>query len=217
MHMLKKLALGFAGLMAAGSPASAAVIINFTGSTAIPGSNDFQSDLNGLGLNQLASGAGTSILLDADSMISFELLGTESSLDDTFSAPGVSYTEMTTLLNSFATPIALGSSMLSAGDLAGLLMFSASAGGSATIGDPGFGIFIGPDFISGGTTSVFYLGYDDRVTNQDDDFDDFVVRATVTPLSAVPEAGTWAMMLLGFGLAGLGLRRRSGRTLPQLA
>jgi hypothetical protein len=31
---------------------------------------------------------------------------------------------------------------------------------------------------------------------------------TPTPFSAVPEPGTWAMMLLGFGMIGLTLRRR---------
>ena len=39
---------------------------------------------------------------------------------------------------------------------------------------------------------------------------------TGTP-GAVPEPGTWAMMLLGFGMIGFGLRRRSGSELLQLA
>jgi hypothetical protein len=36
-------------------------------------------------------------------------------------------------------------------------------------------------------------------------------------LVAVPEPSTWAMMLLGFGAAGVALRRRRKTTLVQLA
>ena len=36
---------------------------------------------------------------------------------------------------------------------------------------------------------------------------------TITPSSAVPEPATWAMMLFGFGLVGIGLRRRPGKSL----
>ena len=39
---------------------------------------------------------------------------------------------------------------------------------------------------------------------------------TVTPTPAVPEPATWAMMILGFGVVGYSLRRRSA-ALPQVA
>jgi hypothetical protein len=35
--------------------------------------------------------------------------------------------------------------------------------------------------------------------------------------AAVPEPGTWALMLLGFGCIGWRLRRRNRRSIPQLA
>ncbi|MBL0000449.1 MAG: PEP-CTERM sorting domain-containing protein [Sphingomonadales bacterium] len=38
---------------------------------------------------------------------------------------------------------------------------------------------------------------------------DFRCRFCTGPGSAVPEPATWAMMLLGFGFAGMMLRRRS--------
>jgi hypothetical protein len=40
---------------------------------------------------------------------------------------------------------------------------------------------------------------------------------TFAPARAVPEAATWAMMLLGFAGMGLALRRRSNLVLAQLA
>ena len=216
MHILSKAALGLMGLLGTSYPANAAVIINFGSADPISVENDFTSELNGLGLTQLAT-TGASLMLDADSMISFDLLGSESGFDDTFNAPGISYTEMTTLLNSFAFPIALGSGVFTAGDLAGLLTFTSSGGADATVGDRGFGIFLGPNTVSGDAASVFYFGYDDQISNQDDDFDDFIVRATVTPLAAVPEPGSWAMMLLGFGSLGIALRRKRRSALTQLA
>jgi hypothetical protein len=216
MHVLSKAALGFLGLLGSSYPANAAVVVNFGSTNAISANNDFQSELNGLGLTQLAT-TGASLMLDADSMITFDLLGSESGFDDTFNAPSISYTEMTLLLNSFASPIGLGSGVFTAGDLAGLLTFTSSGGATATVGDRGFGIFLGPNALSGDASSVFYFGYDDQITNQDDDFDDFIVRATVTPLAAVPEPGTWAMMLIGFAGVGFALRRKQRPAGTQLA
>jgi hypothetical protein len=43
------------------------------------------------------------------------------------------------------------------------------------------------------------------------------VRVQTSVAAAVPEPGTWALMLLGFGGVGVTLRRRRSRTLPQFA
>lgn len=43
------------------------------------------------------------------------------------------------------------------------------------------------------------------------------VRVQTSVAAAVPEPGTWALMLLGFGGVGVSLRRRRSRTLPQFA
>ncbi|HEV2044253.1 MAG TPA: PEPxxWA-CTERM sorting domain-containing protein [Sphingomicrobium sp.] len=52
--------------------------------------------------------------------------------------------------------------------------------------------------------------------NLDANDDGFKLRA-ITVTTAVPEPATWAMMLVGFGLAGASLRRRNRRPAPCLA
>jgi hypothetical protein len=214
MRVATKALLAAVGSIAVANPASAAVIIGFDTPSTIPDSNDFTADLNGLGLTQLAT-SGISLVLDEDSTITFDVLGSESGFNDSFSAAGLTYTEFTSLLNSFGSPIPIGSATFTAGNLAG--SFSSSGGRTATLGEIGLGLFLGPDAVSGDSTSVFYLGFDDQNTDQDGDFDDLIVRATVSPVLAVPEATTWAMALLGFGVAGFAIRRGRRQVLAQLA
>jgi hypothetical protein len=63
----------------------------------------------------------------------------------------------------------------------------------------------------GGDTAV--IAFDDNGST-DADYDDFVVRISVSnggTITAVPEASTWAMMILGFmGVGFLAYRRREG-------
>ncbi len=191
------------------SYAAADVTINFATTTAIPGSNDFQGSLAALGLTRYAS-TGASLFLNGPATIMFEFLGSESGFNDTFSTSGgLTQTENSSYTNFFSAPLVIGAQSFSFGSLAGLLNFSSSGGIPATVGDNGFGIFLDPSLMSGSPVTTFYFGYDDEFTNQDDDYDDFVVRATV--LSAVPEPSTWAMMFGGFALLGLSLRRRQTR------
>ena len=205
---MRKLALGLVGATAlafASTSATAAEVTITVGDLGpVPDNNDFQGDLALLGLTQLAT-TGTAISLDEMSVITFELLGTESGFDDRFDAAGVSFTETGGTLNLFGSPQLLGSDTF----LAGLLSahFS-SEGDSGDVGTENFAVFLdalaktGDEII----TNVFYLGFDDQITGDDDDYDDLIIRATVSP--AVPEPATWAMMFLGFGAVGFALRRR---------
>jgi hypothetical protein len=211
---MKTLIAGLAGFAAitAAAPADATVQVNFGGTTTIPGNNDFQGQLNGLGLTGIAA-TGASLILSSNSTITFELLGTESGFSDRFatlSTPNLSYTENTTFQNDFNSPISIGSAFFSAGSLAGLLNFSAVGGTPATVGQAGFGIFVPQGTVSGQSLSTFYFAYDDQATNPDRDYDDMIIRAVVHP--AVPEPATWAMMLVGFGGMGVALRRRRRQT-----
>ena len=212
---MKKQLAALAVVSAISVPASAqaAAIIEFDAATEIATNNDFRTQLNALGLTRFAT-LGSSIVLDAGTTIQFEFLGTESGFSDTFftgTTPALSFTETTALQNSFLTPILLGTAVFDAGSLFDLLNFSSSGGAAATVGQDGFGIFLGPDQLSGTFVETFYLGYDDQVTGQDDDHDDLIIRASLLSprvTSAVPEPAIWAMLLTGFGLAGAGMRRR---------
>ena len=211
---MRKSVLGLMGAaaLALTSNANAQSVSITPGATApISNLNDFQSQLNGLGLDSITT-SGAVLNLSADAVLFFELLGSESGYSDTFTAGGVTFTE-----NSAFTPwgaIPLGFQSFGAGSLAGDLLFSSTGGVNATVGDDGFGIFWGPN-TNFGSTNTFYIGYDDQITGQDDNHDDLVLRVTVLP--AVPEPATWAMMLLGFGAVGFAMRRRRAPVLAQAA
>ena len=212
---MRKLVLGLAGAAAlafGSTQASASAIITFGATNPVPGNNDFQGDLAGLGLT-LFTTDGATITLTENSVLTFEFFGSESGFNDTIQAGAINFTEMTNF-----TPWGaqlLGADSFLAGSLAGLINFSSTGGADATVGDDGFGIFLGANAVSGLSTNVFWLGYDDQITNVDDNHDDMIIRVTVSP--AVPEPATWAMMLLGFGAAGFVLRRRRAPLLAQAA
>jgi hypothetical protein len=239
---MKKLIAGLAGVcaLALASSANAAADITVGDTFAIPApvsgslvGNEFQPGLAGAGLSQYTN-TGASISLTGGSILTFEFLGSESGFDDTFTAvgsamtgafplsgfscAGSSCTEVSGFEDHFASSVAMGSGIYGAGTLAGLLGFTSNSGVAAEIGDVGFGIFLPRGYTMGDvySTDVFYLGYDDFGGGPDDNHDDFVVRVTVTP--AVPEPGTWAMMLLGFGAMGVAVRRsRKSKAIAQLA
>ncbi|MBK7284313.1 MAG: hypothetical protein IPI83_08035 [Sphingomonadales bacterium] len=73
--------------------AAANVTINFSGTTAVPANNDFQSQLSGLGLDVYAA-LGASLIANGPVSLTFEFLGSESGYSDTFSTgSGLTYTE----------------------------------------------------------------------------------------------------------------------------
>jgi PEP-CTERM motif len=184
--------------------AAPTVAVNFPSSLAVPGNNDFITQLAGLGFTRYAS-TGASLVLSEAATITYYFLGSESGFSDTFTAGTVSLTETSSFENHFGSPILIGSQTYAAGSLAGLLRFTSSGGVTANIGHDGFGIFLKPGWTSGQSVTELYLGYDDQINNADDNHDDFIVRAVI---SAVPEPGTWAMLLSGFVLVGSLLRRR---------
>lgn len=69
---------------------------------------------------------------------------------------------------------------------------------------------IGTNKSVNGKTFDFVLGYNDSAGAASlGDWDDFVIGVKFTPVSAVPEPETYAMMLAGLGLIGTIARRRN--------
>jgi hypothetical protein len=218
---MKKLIAGLAGVCALALASSATAATITAGAIYdVPSNNNFESELNALGLVNFTS-TGATITLDNSTTFLFEFLGSESGFNDAFHGGSVTGLEggntgtNTSFEDHFGSPIVLGTDTFAAGSLTGLLSFSSNLGIPATIGQMGFGIFL-PDSIGpGGTynTNVFYIGYNDDGDGIDDNHDDYIVRVT-----AVPEPGTWAMMLLGFGAMGVAVRRsRKSKAIAQLA
>lgn len=201
--------------MAAAVPAAAVTFNVGIGSPvlSIPGNNDFQSNLNGVGLYSYTASNAT-VSLSGKATLTFEFMGSESGFSDTFKAGGggITVTE-----NSSFTPwgaVNVGTLNYNAGAISDWLFTSSAGAQNKGIGTQEFGIFLPAGLSAGGTYSsnVLYLGFDDQISNIDDNHDDIIIRVTADDFGGqggVPEPATWAMLVAGFGLVGAVHRRRS--------
>ena len=103
--------------------------------------------------------------------------------------------------------------------LTGLDQFGAAFNQTFTTHLSGQNQPVGTNWIVGTATNGEVITSVSFVTPQGTGFSDFrqlrVDLAAVTP--PIPEPGTWAMMLMGFGAVGFAMRRRLRTSLPQLA
>lgn len=204
-QIMGKIGLALAATCAAVAavPVQAAqFVVTFPSATAIQSNNDFQSNLAGEGLYWFAS-TGATLSLSGAGKVTFEYMASESGFFDSFTAGSVSGVET----NNGWGAVLLGSAWFSGGAVTDW-EFTSDQGLAAKVGDVGFGIFL--PMLQQLTSSpykskVLYFGYDDQVSNPDDNHDDFIIRASIT---AVPEPATWAMLITGFGLVGMAARRR---------
>ena len=215
--MLRKVLLSVAALSLAG-PAAAATFTITAGATAIiPGSNDFKSQLNGLGYTDYTyTGATLNVAAAVGEFwgIEFYYYGNENGATATFTGGTAtkSYVGGPTSVGAVWTAgngqqlagMLTGVGAMSLTNIAALSFATASAGGQgAKVGDYGFALFTGANKRMSGINTIWF-GYDDNKLI-DDNHDDGVFRAVI---SAVPEASTWGMMIGGMGIAGVALRRR---------
>ena len=183
------------------SPASAALFVNGIGSTtAISSANNFAADLDtNYGLT-LQTNNISGLSLSAPARITFYALASESGYTDSFSSNGVNGTETN---SGFDTTRVLGTAIFSSGALTDI-KFTSNVGVDGVPGGAQFAVFLPTGFADSAFSSDWVVfGYDDTLGG-DNDFDDFIVGAQI---SAIPEAHIWALMITGFGLVGLQLRR----------
>lgn len=209
-----------AAALSLGSPVVAhagTFVVNYTGTTLIsavaPDRNDFASNLNAAGLFSYSDNA--TITLPFGGAVSYDYMGSESGLRDCFtSGVIVNFCESNKMVWG---PTSMGPTQLfGSGALAA--KFFISGGVDRLPGSPQFGVFL-PGRAASTASGVFksnvlYFGFNDLEGGSDDNHDDFIVRATIT---AVPEPGTWAMLLSGFALVGSLLRRRQRNGVSVLA
>ena len=216
---MRKFTLAAAAL-SLGSPIAAnaaTFVVNYTGTTIIsavaPDRNDFTGNLNAVGLFSYSDSA--FITLPSTGAVKYEYMGSESGLRDCFtSGIIVNFCETNKLAWG---PVSMGPTQIfAAGALAA--KFFISGGIDRLPGSPQFGVFLpGKRATTGAgvyTSNVLYFGFNDLEGGSDDNHDDFIVRATI---SAVPEPGTWAMLISGFALVGSLLRRRQRNGISVLA
>ena len=73
--------------------------------------------------------------------------------------------------------------------------------------------------VTGGVTGFYEINANNLTsfTTHWGDLSNAVLYRSAVPVGGVPEPATWAMMLLGFGVVGAGLRRRGHDTQMQVA
>ena len=212
--------LGGVALALAALPATAnaAFIVNYmTGQPVVappaPSGNDFYQGLALNGITRFAS-IGALLVIDSPGRIKFEFFGNDALLANKFTAGPLSFSTATAFVNNFTvgpgasgTPQDLGTFNFTPANF-NPTFFTNGAGPAITPGSPLFGIGLpdgAPDSNGVLFTNEVWLMFDDLAGNPDDNHDDLLIRATF----AVPEPGTWMMMILGFGVIGLVMRRRS--------
>lgn len=199
-----------AGAIALSASLSANAAFVFSGGSVQPlpiAKNDFNSDLQGAGFNQMTTGA--QLKVDMDGSVTFYYIAAESGFTNSFNSGSSSITENNDNFNwdgwdSFTINVA-------AGDVLDFSFSSATASALTPV-DNGAGTNLeGLGIMTGDNMSELVLAYNDNPrtsgTGMDADYDDMLVRAEFSGSSAVPvPAAVW---LFGSGLAGLiGFARR---------
>jgi hypothetical protein len=162
-------------------------------------------DASGFAPNSFTSGLFATVLVSGPATVTYEYVGSESGYNTSLFA---SFFSGTGLVTENAGSRAVGT--VNAG---GLLDFSFRDGTGSSLhnslgasftgaSNPSF-LILGSNVATSGQTS-YLLGYNDSFRG-DADFDDIVVKVSVSP---IPEPSTYALMLAGLAAVGFVARRR---------
>jgi len=214
--MTKKLLLAAAAMVAFAMPAHASFLVNGSGVTAIDSGNDFKNDLaNTWNLTSQATNYSITVT-EAPVNISIFYAGSESALTNWLTvgtSTGTSnFPEADQAWSTADGRLLITYKQSTTGALGNISFYSGEPDGTVgnQLGAGNVAIFLPANLFSdqagnfGYTSNSLFFGFNDSGSG-DSDFDDFVIRMTS---SAIPEPATWAMMITGFGLVGVALRRR---------
>jgi hypothetical protein len=189
--------------------ANAAFVISAGGSTeSLPvDKNDFNTDLNGKGFNQMTTGAQLSV--DMDGSVTFYYIAAESAYTNSFnSGSSNSMTENNDSFNwdgwdSFSINV-------TAGEVLNFSFTSDNASALTPVDNASGSNLSGLGIMTSTAIPELVLAYNDNVETSgpwtDSDYDDMMVRAQFIPTAVPLPAAVW---LFGSGLIGLiGMARR---------
>jgi len=208
MGKTKSVLLAAVAAAAFAMPASATLVVDLGASTPtdIAGiGNDFETQLGALNLTQYAAGYQSISVTNAPVSISVYRVGSESGLANFVNIDSLPYGESSPEKVWNLDDILISFTQGADGALGGSISFS-NASDSSPLVSSNVALFLDPSLISNNNYSGndLFFGFNDS-GSPDGDFDDYVIRITSAP---VPEPATWAMMMVGLGLVGAGLRRR---------
>jgi len=197
-------------------PAGASFVVSGGSVQSLPiTGNDFNAELISLGFSQM--NAGGQLRVSQDGFIDFYYVGAESGFNNTFTAQGNALSGnnkgfLTEHNEAFDFSGYAGFTIaVSANDILNFSFTSDNATALTPVENlgntnlQGLGIYFDPS--QSGSLQQVLLGYDDQTINDDNDFEDMLVRADFRPASAVPLPAT--IWLFGGGLLGLiGIARR---------
>ncbi len=208
------LALGVA------STANAAFVVNGGSTQGLPiVDNSFNTEITGLGFDQMVSGGQLSV--SQDGFIDFFYIGAESGFNNSFNAESSALSGnnkgfLTEHNEAFNFSGYAGFTLsVSANDIVNFNFTSDNAQALTPVDNfsasnlEGLGIYSNSQ--SGSLTQIL-LGYDDQIFNDDNDFEDMLVRAEFRPAQTTPVPLPAAVWLFGGGLTALaGFVRRPSR------
>jgi len=197
-------------------PSQAAFVIQGGSTQNLPiAANAFNTELITLGFSQM--NAGGQLRVNQDGFIDFYYVGAESAFNNTFTARGNALSGnnkgfLTEHNEAFDFSGYAGFTIaVSVNDILNFSFTSDDATALTPVDNlsntnlKGLGIYFDPS--QSGSLQQVVLGYDDQTINDDDDFEDMLVRVDFRPSTVVPlPAAVW---LFGSGLLGLvGIARR---------